>query len=140
MGSLVHYCRGNPLITQEIAAEILLRISQGESLRSICRTEGFPEESSVRKRANMDEEFGSQYARARDAGMDARAERLLEIVQDVEPENVNAARLRFDAERWYLSKMAPKTYGDRPPALFDVAQGTELKITVTGVKPNDKNS
>jgi hypothetical protein len=31
----------------------------------------------------------------------------------LDPERVNRARLRFKARRWLLSKMLPKTFGDR---------------------------
>lgn len=45
--------RGRPSkFTQEIADEICRRLAMGESLRSICRDEGFPTEAAVRPNLN----------------------------------------------------------------------------------------
>ena len=127
------------LYTAEIAHEICERLASGETLRSICRDEGMPHESTVRKWAREDREgFSTQYARARDAGLDAIADELLAIADDatndwmerlgdegqplgwqVNGEHVQRSRLRIDTRKWYLSKLAPKRYGEK----------TEHKIT-----------
>lgn len=76
------------------------------------------------------EGFAAQYARARDAGLDTLADEVFEIADDgtndyveketkkgkeivFDGEHVQRSRLRFDARRWYLSKLAPKKYGER---------------------------
>ena len=38
-------------------------------------------------------------------------------------EAVNAARLRVDTRKWYLSKLAPKRYGDRAQVALTDAEG-----------------
>lgn len=55
--------------------------------------------------------FAAQYARARDIGLDVCADELFEIADG--NGDVARDRLRFDMRRWYLSKMAPKRYGDK---------------------------
>ncbi len=107
--------RGRPSIyTAELATAICERLAQGESLRSICRDEGMPTETTVRQWALDDREgFYSQYARARDMGLDAMADEVLAIADTDAGEDVQRSRLRFDARRWYLSKLAPKRYGER---------------------------
>lgn len=66
--------------SQEVADLICQRMATGESLRSICRDDGMPAESTVRLWAVDDREgFAAQYARARDAQMDALSEDLLDI-------------------------------------------------------------
>ena len=98
--------------TPEIAERICERLSAGESLRAICRDEDMPAESTVRLWALEDREgFAARYLRARDLGLDALADEVLDIA-DGEPDPVRG-RLRFDARRWYLSKLAPKRYGER---------------------------
>lgn len=117
--------------TPEVAEEILRRLSEGESLRSICRDDHLPAESTVRLWAVDDiHGFSAQYARARDVGLDAVADELLEISDDatndwmerngsdsegwaVNGEALGRSRLRVDTRKWLLSKMAPKKYGDR---------------------------
>jgi hypothetical protein len=76
------------------------------------------------------EGFSSQYAQARDTGLDAMADELLEIGDDgsndwmerhgqdsagwlANGEHVQRSRLRVDTRKWLLSKMAPKRYGDK---------------------------
>ena len=116
--------RGRPsTYNQAIADEICERLAAGESLRSICRDEHMPPDQTVRNWVVYDESgFAVQYTRARDTGLDVMAEQVLEI-SDERPNTLdNGAtdngdiahkRLRFDARRWYLSKLAPKRYGDR---------------------------
>lgn len=125
--------RGRPSkFTPELAADICARLAKGESLRSICRDEGMPSDVAVRQWALNDiNGFYAQYAQARDLGLDAMAEEVCEIADDgsndyvervnkngetetvFNTEHVQRSRLRFDARRWYLSKLAPKKYGDR---------------------------
>lgn len=118
--------------TPEIAAEICDRLSTGETLRQICRSAGMPSDASVRRWAMDDVNgFASQYASARDLGLEAMADDLFDITDDgsndwmerelknglvIEVPNtelVMRSRLRADTRKWYLSKLAPKRYGDR---------------------------
>ena len=67
-----------------IRGEILRRLAEGESLREICDTEGFPHESTVRMWARDEAEpegFSTQYARARQIGYDALAEEMLAVAR-----------------------------------------------------------
>lgn len=107
------------------------RLAAGESLKGICKTEGMPPDSTVRLWVIDDVNgFAAQYARSRDAALDIMADDVLDIADDAgndwmernDPDNpgyqfngeaVARARIRFDARRWYLSKLAPKRYGDR---------------------------
>ncbi len=45
-------------------------------------------------------------------GLDSRADEVLDSARGYS-DDVARDRLVFDAERWYLSKMAPKRYGDK---------------------------
>jgi hypothetical protein len=105
--------RGRPSsYSQEVAAEICTRLAKGESLLSICEDDHLPEESTVRHWAVENREgFFADYTRARDIGLDARADRIERRFMS-EPDTARA-RLIFDHDRWYLSKMAPKRYGDK---------------------------
>ena len=101
---------------QAIADEICRRLALGESLRSVCRDPEMPDESTVRQWTYDDNgpigaAFAPQYARARDKGLDAMADQVLDIADD--SSDWQRARLQMDARRWYLSKLAPKRYGDR---------------------------
>ena len=124
--------RGRPShFTQALADTICTRLASGESLRSICRDEAFPAESTVRSWVVDDHKgFSAQYARARDIGLDVMADEILDISDDgsndwmerkgeksdgwqLNGEHVQRSRLRVETRKWFLSKLAPKRYGDR---------------------------
>lgn len=116
--------------SQQLADVICDRLAEGESLRSICRDEEMPVQSTVFKWLAQREEFAKQYARAREAQADAMADEILEIADDgrndtyidgngderTDPEVIGRSRLRVDARKWLASKMAPKKYGDKVTA------------------------
>lgn len=105
--------RGRPsLYTPEIAETICDLLAQGVSLRKICKPDDMPHEATVRRWVIDDYEgFSTQYTRARDIGLDCVADEVFEIADDGADHQRD--RLRFDARRWYLSKLAPKRYGDK---------------------------
>jgi hypothetical protein len=117
--------------TPEIAAEICERLAAGESLRSICRDEHMPARSTVAQwHINDVQGFSAQYTHAREMGLDEIADELLDISDDgsndwmerndpdnpgyvLNGEHSSRSRLRLDTRKWYLSKLAPKRYGDK---------------------------
>lgn len=109
--------QGRPsLYTSDLAEEILDKLSEGQTLTSICKAPHIPTDACVRKWAIEDVDgFSSRYTRARDTGLDRRADELLDLVETVDPEpgKVQKARLIADTWKWYLSKLAHKRYGDR---------------------------
>lgn len=99
--------------TAEVAKEICRRLAFGESLTSICKDAGMPSRSTVTAwYIDNREGFSEHYAKARDIGLDVMADQVMEIA-DGTSEDIQRDRLRFDARRWYLSKLAPKRYGDK---------------------------
>jgi hypothetical protein len=110
-----------PLYSEEILELILDRITAGESLRSICRDPAMPDEMAVRKWVRKwPDTVGSQYARAREMGLESVAEEVIEIgdaditVNGI-PDNalVQRARLMCDNRKWLLSKLLPRQFGDK---------------------------
>ena len=127
-----------PVYSPEIAAEICERLAKGESLRTICDSDSrFPTETAVRKWAIEDRDgFASQYAGARDIGLDVVADEILRIADETENDIIETEKgpvvnreviqrsvLRVDARKWYLSKLAPKRYGDRSQVAVTDAEG-----------------
>ena len=69
--------------TETIAAEICQRLSEGESLRRICRDEHIPAESTVRGWAiDPNHPISAHYTRAREIAYHSMADELLEIADD----------------------------------------------------------
>jgi hypothetical protein len=105
---------GRPtLFSIELAQAICDRIADGESLRSICASKMMPCRATVLTWLADNPDFLGQYARAREAQTDFFAEEVIEIADRATAKTVNQARLRFDARRWFASKVAPKKYGTR---------------------------
>src|SRR5258708_4655167 len=69
--------------THGLATEICNRLATGETLRSVCRSDDMPPESTVRQWVLDDRDgFYAQYTRAREIGYGAMADELLEIADD----------------------------------------------------------
>lgn len=113
-----------------LAERICLRLSEGESLNAICSGDGMPAESTVRLWVLDDRSgFAARYARARDLGLDCLADQILTIantpclgiktvskesgIETTEADMIEHRRLQVDARKWYLSKLAPKKYGEK---------------------------
>lgn len=125
--------------TDEIADLICERIAEGESLRSICGSEGMPAKKTVLRWLSDRESFRAQYARAREDQADHYAEEIVAIADAAEgdfvetengpafnAEHVQRSKLRVDARKWVASKLKPKKYGDR----LDVESKGSLTITI----------
>ncbi len=117
--------------TQELGQAICGRISQGESLRSICKEEGMPHISTVMK-WNLDldkKQFSEQYEAACNTRAELLFEELLEIadtpqegtetvtkgdlVEERKGDMLGHRKLQVDTRKWYLSKVMPKKFGDK---------------------------
>lgn len=140
---------------QEVADAICERIANGESLRTVCETEGMPDKATVfRWLADPEKKvFCDQYARAREAQADHLAEEILEIADDgtqdsyvdengnarTDQEVIGRSRLRVDARKWLASKMAPKKYGDKVQQEISGPNGgaVDMSVTVNFVHPKN---
>lgn len=141
--------RGRPsTYSQEVADAICERIAAGESLRLIVLEETMPDERTVYRWLERNEDFRQQYARAREAQADAMLEDILEIADDgrndwmerrgeedagwvANGEHIQRSKLRVDARKWLMSKLAPKKYGDKVDMnLSGSVEVTEVRRTV----------
>jgi hypothetical protein len=125
---------GRPEIyTQELANIICRRISEGESVRTICKDEDMPDAGTIYNWLldETKELFFKQYTRARDVQAEVLFEEIIEladssltdIVGDDKSDSarVQARKLQIDARHWHLSKLRPRKYGDK----LDLTSGGE---------------
>lgn len=97
--------------SDKLAEEICHLLSEGMSLRTICEADNMPNRRTVMRWLDSNADFATKYARAREIGFDDQADKL---AVDIEAEpDVARARLKLDYAKWYLSKLAPKRYGDK---------------------------
>lgn len=118
--------------TEKLGREICKRIAEGESVRSIVKSEGMPSASSIFNWL-LDEKYKTfleQYETARNIQAELMFEEILEIADEnhddwmevgkgknkfeiPNKEVVMRSRLRVDTRKWYLSKIVPKKFGDK---------------------------
>lgn len=113
--------------TQEVADHICERLSDGESLRSICRDAEFPDKATVFRWLAVNKEFRDQYARARETQADAIADEILNIAD--EADDAAKARVQIDARKWLAGKLRPKVYGDKVSQEITGADGGPVMFT-----------
>ena len=139
----------------EIAEEILVRMSGGESLRTICADDGYPCRRTVTRWAVRDTDgFGARYAAARRAGVESRIEDANEIAAEIptyidekgavriDAAGVQRNRLRCDQAKWEASHLlrggikpsAPLDYGDNIKAELSGELGIKTVIVAKPVK------
>ncbi|MBB3594382.1 hypothetical protein FHX08_004786 [Rhizobium sp. BK529] len=132
-----------------IAATICDRISDGESLRSICLAEDMPSKSTVFAWLADDahETFRTMYAYAREAQADSLVDEMTDIADDgsndwMEKKNaageitgwqengeaLRRSQLRILTRQWIAEKLKPKKYGTKV-ALTD-PDGGAFKVEV----------
>lgn len=135
----------------DLAADICVRLADGESLKGICTDEEMPSRATVFRWLSQHQEFQDMYARAREEQADTLADQLVSISDEVdvvvkhEGEGVRLAldatavarnRLRLDARKWVAAKLKPRKYGDKVQAELTGANGGPIE-TVTRFKLAD---
>ena len=144
---------GRPTVyTTEFAETICKRVSNGETLRAVCRDLEMSESTVRNWVLDNVNGFAAQYARARELQIEAWGDELREVADDgsndwmtiqrggesVEVENrevVNRSRLRVDTLKWLMSKIAHKKYGDKVQQEITGADGGPLVIRWQDQKP-----
>ncbi len=117
--------------TSEIADAICERLADGESLKSICFSDGMPHRATVFRWLGAHAEFRDSYARAREAQADALFDEILDIantpitgektkvdkdgnvIEMTKADMIEHRRLQIDARKWIAAKLRPKVYGDK---------------------------
>lgn len=130
--------------TRKVADQICERMSRGETLRQICKTEGFPAAPTVVKWSEQDiDGFRERYAHARSSLLDHWAEEIVEISDDASGDEIETetgsrqnsefaarSKLRVETRKWLLSKLRPDLYGDRQQVQHSGQVGFSLKIVL----------
>lgn len=142
----------------EIAEVICERLSDGQSLRTICAADDMPAASTVFRWLQQHSDFREQYVRAREAQADHMAEEILAIAdtpQDgerreqtedgfkiVHEDMLGHRRLQVDARKWLMARMAPRKYGDKVVSEITGPDGGPVavvsRIERVIVRPNQK--
>lgn len=133
--------------TSEIAAEICMRLAEGEPLRVICRDDHMPAWRTVYDWMEADSAFSARIAHAREVGFDAIAEEALEIAdtpkegvrkeksedgfKEVTDDMLGHRKLQVETRLKLLAKWSPKKYGDKSSMELTGADGGPVQISDT---------
>lgn len=126
---------------QEIRDEVLERVAAGESLVTICKTDGMPKLTAVFGWLAADKEYADRYARAKSLCLEAWAEESIDIantpqlgvtrttkadggIEEKEADMIEHRRLQIETRKWFLARLAPKKYGDRTHLEHSVSEDT----------------
>lgn len=106
--------------TDELAAEVIERLSGGETLADICRDEHMPAVRTVSHWKKANSAFSADFARARDDGHDAIAARARKTARGKTADeggdssgDVQRDKLIIDTDLKLLAKWNPKRYGEK---------------------------
>lgn len=98
-----------------IVRKVCRAISKGDSVKDACREAGI-RAARLHEWTREDSVLASVYARAREQQAHSLAERAITVSREAfgrDTAGVQAARLEVDTLKWYVSKIAPRLYGDR---------------------------
>ena len=151
---------GRPtLFSNELADTICSLLSEGLSLRAVCRKDDMPCKATVFKWLRENSTFSDQYARAKEEAADAMFEDIQDIADDqvgnavlddngipmidamgrplkvVDGPAVQHAALRVNTRKWMMSKMKPKKYGEKVAHEHGGKDGNP--ITTVVMKPDE---
>jgi len=118
--------------TNKLADLICARLSEGESLRTVCKADDMPCKTTVFMWLRTNEQFLNQYTRAKEESADALTDEMLDIADDgqndwmerldddgehegyqLNGEHIQRSRLRIETRKWLAVKLKPKKYGDK---------------------------
>ena len=134
--------------TVQVADIICLRLSEGESLQEIVKTEGMPDRATVYRWLLEQPVFCDKYIRAREEQADTLADEIIGIA-DESPETVEVRdkhgavidvkidsgyvayqKQRIEARKWTAMKLKPKKYGDKLELAGDPNNPLKMEVQV----------
>ncbi len=143
---------GRPtVVTKKIQEDIFVWIADGKSLRSFCEKPGNPNKTTVLRHLAKNDDFCTQYAKAREFQADSHVDEMIDIadtecqvpvliegkpllidgkpLMTVTPAGVSHAKLRIETRRWNAEKMKPKKYGSKKEISVDLPEGAGVLRT-----------
>lgn len=117
--------------TKELADEVCSQLSEGKSMRTVCKDTKLPSSRTLFRWLRTNEEFCQQYTRAKEESADALTDEMLDIADNatndymeeigkdgqskgyqLNGDHVRRSTLRIETRKWLASKLKPKRYGN----------------------------
>jgi len=103
------------------------KLTEGMSVRKLCKMDGFPNPSTIYVWIDRFPEFAERYARARETATEDMLEDILEIADDPTIDT-QEKRVRIDTRKWAMGKLKPKKYGEKTTHEVGNKEGETLKV------------
>ena len=134
--------------TVQMANLICIRLSEGESLKEIVRSEGMPDRATVYRWLLEQPAFCDKYARAREEQADTLADEIIAIADEspeineirdkhgdvidikIDSGYVAYQKQRIEARKWTAMKLKPKKYGDKLELAGDPNNPMKMEVQV----------
>lgn len=116
--------------TPAIAKRLIEGLSDGVTMRALCRQEGMPNWRTVYDWMRDDPDFAAEVAHARDLGYEALAEDIFDIADGTKAisEHVQVSKLRIDTRLKLLACWSPKRYGTKQTLDVGNKEGEKLQV------------
>ena len=126
----------NPLV----AAEIVVRVSNGETLSQICKKGGMPGRDSFHSWVLAHPDLAKAWDAARRLKAHSLFDEALDMARDLKTRKfgrgdsatVNALRVAVETLKWSASKLNPQEYGERalptPAIAIQIITGLDLNL------------
>ena len=137
---------GRPTVySDDLINKFLDRIMDGRGLVSVCRDKDMPSKSTIYEwLADKEKEgFSDRYIKACKIRAEVIAENMIDKIESVELDKdaIAQARLELDAKKWFLAKLHPTKYGDKPDDSADQKdQDTSPVVVNINVKDASKDA
>jgi hypothetical protein len=127
--------------TDEIFTEICGRMSDGKTLRQICKDPQMPNRATVLRWVKNDDGRKRLYEQARQACMDWYADEIIDVAWDTSKDTIkrkeqpdlcnhewiNRSRLKVDTLKFLMAKLHPGRYGDKTQLELPAAGPTQIQ-------------
>jgi len=114
---------GNPLkprphgrpsdFTDELADEIVSRMTLGESMVQIAADAHMPDRVTIYRWMDRNPVFATRCARAREGLADYLVDDIEKLAKSATKDNLEVVKLQISVAQWRAMKMAPRLYGER---------------------------
>lgn len=119
--------------TQQIGESIGRLIAEGASMRKICEeVPDIPSRSTLLRWMHEYPEFDAICARARLIQAELFAEKMIDCIEDTDPDNCNAMKVKMGGYQWLMARMASKRWGDKITHQGDEDKPIELVVRHIG--------
>jgi hypothetical protein len=129
----------------DILDKVLIRIENGEALRTILKDDDMPSSRTFFKWLDSNELYVKQYARACEIRAENLFDEIIEIADDssgdtkydkdgnsyLDNEYVQRSRVKIDARKWVLGKLNPKRFSDKVTHEGNPDNPIKIDITFT---------